>query len=97
MQANKPTPDAAMGAFRNLVASNHAAGRLVGRPKMTPRRKVVLAGMHVMPDELERARRLAALEDRPVSSFMRRLFVGAMAELEASLTEGEAAEQQKAA
>ena len=94
MQVNKQTTDAAaMGAFRNLVANNHAAGRLVGRPKLTPRRKVVLAGMHVMPDELERARRIAAIEDRPVSSFMRRLFVGALDELEASMREAE--EQKK--
>ncbi|MBF5006969.1 hypothetical protein [Diaphorobacter caeni] len=79
-------------AFRGLVQRNHAAGRLNDRPKQPQRRKVVQSGMFLMPDELARSQRLAAGEDRSVSSFMRRLYLEALTQYEAKQSGG--AEQQ---
>ena len=84
----------AVGAFRDLVKINQAAGRLAGRPAKAQPRKVVVSGMHLYPDELERAKRVAERKDRSASSYMRLSLLKVLAEDEAALG---IAEQQKAA
>lgn len=61
---------------QNLVDRNRRAGRLQD-PAPTPalRRKKELAGMHLLPDELQHARELAEADERPLTVFLRRVYL----------------------
>ena len=73
-----------VGAFRDLVKINERAGRLAGRPAKSSD-KMVVSGMHLMPADLARAKRVALIKDRPVSYYMRVSFLKVLAEDEAEL------------
>lgn len=62
-------------SFQALVAANRAAGRLSEPVAPDNGRKMQLAGMRLMPDELVQAKALADADDRSVAWFCRRMYL----------------------
>ena len=62
-------------SFQALVAANRAAGRLSEPVAPDSSKKMQLAGMRLMPDELVQAKALADADDRSVAWFCRRMYL----------------------
>ena len=62
-------------SFKALVAANRTAGRLDAPVAQEPKKKMAQAGMRLWPEELLKARELAADEERSAASFMRRIYL----------------------
>lgn len=73
--AKQPTPAASATSFQALVAANRAAGRLSEPVAPDNSRKMQLAGMRLMPDELVQAKALADADDRSLAWFCRRMYL----------------------
>ena len=62
-------------SFQALVAANRSAGRLSEPVAPDSSKKMQLAGMRLMPDELVQAKALADADDRSVAWFCRRMYL----------------------
>ena len=69
------TPKHSATSFQALVAANRAAGRLSEPVAPDSSKKMQLAGMRLMPDELVQAKALADADDRSVAWFCRRMYL----------------------
>ena len=69
------TPKHSATSFQALVAANRSAGRLSEPVAPDSSKKMQLAGMRLMPDELEQAKALADADDRSVAWFCRRMYL----------------------
>ena len=70
-----PTTTVNDPTFRALVDRNRKAGRLEEAKPEPQKRKTQLAGMRLRPEELDEARQLAAEDERPVGTFIRRVYL----------------------
>lgn len=62
-------------SFQALVAANKAAGRLSEPVAPDNSRKMQLAGMRLLPAELEQAKALADADERSLAWFCRRMYL----------------------
>ena len=62
-------------SFQALVAANRAAGRLSEPVAPDNGRKMQLAGMRLLPAELEQAKALADADERSLAWFCRRMYL----------------------
>lgn len=62
-------------SFQALVAANRSAGRLSEPVAPDNSKKMQLAGMRLLPAELEQAKELAAATDRSVAWVCRSMFL----------------------
>lgn len=62
-------------SFQALVAANRAAGRLSEPVAPDNSRKMQLAGMRLLPAELEQAKALADADERSLAWFCRRMYL----------------------
>ncbi len=69
------TPKHSATSFQALVAANRSAGRLSEPVAPDSSKKMQLAGMRLMPDELVQAKALADADDRSVAWFCRRMYL----------------------
>lgn len=65
----------APNSFQALVRASKASGRLAAPVEAEPKKKMEQTGMRLWPEELDKARQLAAQEDRSAASFMRRMYL----------------------
>lgn len=73
--AKQPTPAASATSFQALVAANRAAGRLSEPVAPDNSKKMRLAGMRLLPAELEQAKALADADERSLAWFCRRMYL----------------------
>lgn len=71
MQTAKPSAP----SFQALVAANRAAGRLSEPVAPDNSKKMQLAGMRLLPAELEQAKALADADERSLAWFCRRMYL----------------------
>lgn len=69
------TPKHSATSFQALVAANRSSGRLSEPVAPDSSKKMQLAGMRLMPDELVQAKALADADDRSVAWFCRRMYL----------------------
>ena len=62
-------------SFQALVAANRAAGRLSEPVAPDHSKKMQLAGMRLLPAELEQAKALADADERSLAWFCRRMYL----------------------
>lgn len=62
-------------SFQALVAANRAAGRLSEPVTPDNSKKMQLAGMRLLPAELEQAKALADSDERSLAWFCRRMYL----------------------
>ena len=62
-------------SFQALVAANRAAGRLSEPVAADNSKKMQLAGMRLLPAELEQAKALADADERSLAWFCRRMYL----------------------
>ena len=62
-------------SFQALVAANRAAGRLSEPVAPDNSKKMQLAGMRLLPAELEQAKALADADERSLAWFCRRMYL----------------------
>lgn len=62
-------------SFQALVAANRAAGRLSEPVPPDHSKKMQLAGMRLLPAELEQAKALAEADERSLAWFCRRMYL----------------------
>ena len=62
-------------SFQALVAANRAAGRLSEPVAPDNSKKMQLAGMRLLPAELEQAKALADADERSMAWFCRRMYL----------------------
>lgn len=62
-------------SFQALVAANRAAGRLSEAVAPDNSKKMQLAGMRLLPAELEQAKALADADERSLAWFCRRMYL----------------------
>lgn len=62
-------------SFQALVAANRSAGRLDCPAEPDTKPKMEQTGMRLWPEELNKAKELAAGEERSAASFMRRMYL----------------------
>ena len=62
-------------SFQALVAANRAAGRLSEPVAPDNSKKMQLAGMRLLPAELEQAKALADSDERSLAWFCRRMYL----------------------
>lgn len=62
-------------SFQALVAANRAAGRLSEPVAPDISKKMQLAGMRLLPAELEQAKALADADERSLAWFCRRMYL----------------------
>lgn len=62
-------------SFQALVAANRSAGRLDCPVAPDNSKRMKLAGMRLLPDELAKAQELASSDERSVASFLRRVYL----------------------
>lgn len=62
-------------SFQALVAANRAAGRLSEPAAPDNSKKMQLAGMRLLPAELEQAKALADADERSLAWFCRRMYL----------------------
>lgn len=62
-------------SFQALVAANRAAGRLSEPVAPDSSKKMQLAGMRLLPAELEQAKALADADERSLAWFCRRMYL----------------------
>ena len=71
LQTAKPPAN----SFQALVAANRAAGRLSEPVAPDNSKKMQLAGMRLLPAELEQAKALAEADERSLAWFCRRMYL----------------------
>ena len=62
-------------SFQALVAANRAAGRLSEPVAQDNSKKMQLAGMRLLPAEMEQAKALADADERSLAWFCRRMYL----------------------
>lgn len=62
-------------SFQAMVAANRAAGRLSEPVAPDNSKKMQLAGMRLLPAELEQAKALADADERSLAWFCRRMYL----------------------
>ena len=69
------TPKHSATSFQALVAANRSAGRLSEPVAPDSSKKMQLAGMRLLPAELEQAKALADADERSLAWFCRRMYL----------------------
>ena len=69
------TPKHSATSFQALVAANRSSGRLSEPVAPDSSKKMQLAGMRLLPAELEQAKALADADERSLAWFCRRMYL----------------------